>query len=306
MKLQQLTLESRDKLQKYFNAVKEPIADLSFTMRFIWAEPLRHNWLIINGNLCFFGFLKNRYVLWGPPLGGNEIFGTINECFTIVDNLNKDADIKALPSAIYIPSWIKEEWQEVLPENYEFSFWTQDYVYKTIDLIELSGKNYKSKRNEVNTFKKDHNVSVEQFNPKSHFKECLELIDNWKIQKSGFVTKKDEKAAIISETGAAKKLIKFSDRLDIKGVVLKVDEKVIGVSLGEELNSNMCSNIIEKTNLEFKGTSAFIFREFAKLYASHEFLNAQDDFGIEYLKNVKLSYHPVRLLKSYVLKKKIQ
>jgi hypothetical protein len=62
--------------------------------------------------------------------------------------------------------------------------------------------------------------------------------------------------------------------------------------------------IIEKTNPALNGASAFIFREFAKHWSEYRFVNAQDDFGVDYLKSVKLSYHPVRLLKGYCLEKK--
>lgn len=306
--MKEVTIKHKETIKKYLKTVGEPIADLTFTMRFIWAEQLKHLWTIINGNLCFFGFFQNRYALWGPPIGGNEILNTINECFDIAGELNQKAGINKSPLAVYTPGWLKDNFGHILSKNgYKFTYWTQDYVYKVNELIELKGSKYKDKRNLLNTFARNGNIYTDEFNCKAHVKECLELIDKWKCQKDKAIedsTIKDNyKHSLNSETEAAKKLIKFSNKLDIKGIVLRADGKIIGVSIGEPLNNLVYSNIIEKTDLRFKGASAFIFREFAKHFASYQFINAQDDFGIDYLKKVKMSYNPARLLKIYILKK---
>ena len=69
-------------------------------------------------------------------------------------------------------------------------------------------------------------------------------------------------------------------------------------------SAKVIANIAEKTSPAVNGSAQFIFREFARFWSSYEFMNAQDDFGVDYLKRVKLSYNPVRLLKSYCLEKK--
>lgn len=302
--LREVKLDDRETFQKFFSAVKEPLADATFTMRYIWAGPLRHTWTMINGNLCVFGYDKGRYVVWGPPVGGARPAETISECFRIVENMNKAAAISAKAAAIYIPQCMKGEYEAVAAGiGASLEYWTQDYVYRTSDLVELKGPDFDSKRNKVNFFMKNYNYSVEEFDFARHFDDCLKLTELWKEQKED-VNDGSWRYELDAETEIARVLLKFSGELGVKGIVLKVDGSVIGYSLGEHIADGMCSNIVEKTLLSVNGAAQFIFREFARSWSSHEFLNAQDDFGVDYLKRVKLSYHPAKLITSYCLEKK--
>lgn len=302
--LRKVTLEDRETFQKFFSAVKEPLADTTFTMRYIWAGPLRHAWTIINGNLCVFGYDKGRHVVWGPPVGGARLAATIMECFGVVEGLNKKGGIAAKPAAIYIPQCLREEYDTAAAEiGATLDYWTQDYVYRIIDLVELKGENFDSKRNKVNFFMKNYDYSVEEFGFARHFDDCLRLTELWKEQKEE-VDDGSWRHELDAETYAAKTLLKFSGELGVKGIVMKVDGSVIGYSLGEHLADGVCSNIVEKTLPSVNGAAQFIFREFARSWPSCEFLNAQDDFGVDYLKRVKLSYRPAKLIASYCLEKK--
>ncbi|MBI2580883.1 DUF2156 domain-containing protein [Candidatus Woesearchaeota archaeon] len=302
--LRKVTLSDRETFHKFFAAVKEPLADTTFTMRFIWAEPLKHTWAIINGNLCVFGFLKDKYVVWGPPVGGTKQGETLGSCFDVVEKLNGDKGINANPVAIYIPECLKGNYEAIATEKgWAFDYWTQDYVYATKELIELKGKNFDSKRNKANFFAKNYDYKIEEFSFDSHANDCLKLIGLWREQKDDVISD-SWRYELEAETEVARTVVEFSGELDVKGIVLKVEGTVAGISLGEQLAPNMCSNIIEKTKPALNGASEFIFREFARYWSSYELLNAQDDFGVDYLKRVKLSYHPARLLKSYCLEKR--
>ena len=302
--MREVTLDDRETFQKFFAGVKEPLADTTYTMRFIWAGPLKHAWTVINGNLCVFGYDKGRYVLWGPPVGGTKLAETITECFKIVEGMNKSAGITAKTAAIYIPECLKQEYEALAAKlDCTLEYWTQDYVYRTQDLIELKGPEFDSKRNKANFFMKNYGYGVEEFSFDKHFDDCLKLTELWKEQKD----EADDgtwRTELDAETEVARTLLKFSRELGVKGIVLKVDGKIVGYSLGERLADGMCSNIVEKTNPAVNGAAQFIFREFARFWSSCEFLNAQDDFGVDYLKRVKLSYHPARLITSYCLDKK--
>src|SRR3989344_5089459 len=133
--LREIALADKELFNKTFAQVKEPLADTTFTMRRIWAGPLRHTWTVINGNLCVFGYDKGRYVVWGPPVSGAKLADTIAGCFKIVEGMNKAAGVSAKPAAIYIPQCLKEEYEAVAAEiGATLEYWTQDYVYKTADL----------------------------------------------------------------------------------------------------------------------------------------------------------------------------
>ncbi len=297
-------LEDKDKFVQVFKRIKEPLADTTFTMRHIWAQPLKHTWTIINGNLCVFGFLKDRHVVWGPPTGGTRLANTIHKCFGIVEKMNREKGIEAKPSVIYIPESLKQTYELLARQtDGEISYWTQDYIYKTKDLIELSGPEYDSQRHKVNFFTRNYGYSVEEFDWSKHTDDVIRLIELWREFKKESASAQ-WRYELDAEASVAKRVVRFSRRLGVRGIVLKVDGQVAGISLGEPLTSKMCSNIIEKTNPMLNGASEFIFREFARQWSAYPFINAQDDFGVDYLKRVKLAYKPVMLLKSYCLEKK--
>ena len=64
----------------------------------------------------------------------------------------------------------------------------------------------------------------------------------------------------------------------------------------------MCTDFFEKTNLDIKGLSVFIYGELLKIFKG-DFVNAGEDWGIDYLRTIKLSYHPLMIRKSYTLEK---
>lgn len=305
MELRQIRLEDKGLFEEFMNPVKEPIADTTFAMRLIWSEQLRHAWAIINGNLCVFGFLKDRHAVWGPVLNregsATELKDTLKQCFAIVDGLNASEGINETPKLIYLPESMKGQYEQ-LP-GFSLSEWSQDYVYNTADLIELPGKNYHSKRRELNIFCRNSGIKAEPYSFSSHSQECIELIERWKKGKEGGVTGQWDSYALAAEAEVAKRLILLSNRLDVRGAVVRADEKVVGLALGEELGSSMASKIIQKTDFGYRGASEFVFREFARQWKEKQYIDAQDDFGVEYLRKMKLAYHPTKLVKCYALDK---
>lgn len=305
MELRQIKLEDKGLFEEFMNAVKEPLADTSFTMRLIWAEQLRHTWAIINGNLCVFGFLKDRHVVWGPIINregsATALKDTLERCFAVVDELNRSEGINYAPKIIYIPEYLKEQYEQ-LP-GFSLSEWSQDYVYNTKDLLELPGKEYHSKRRELNIFCRNKSIKSEPYSFSSHSQKCIELVERWKKGKEGSITGQWDSYALTTEAEVAKRLILLSNHLDVRGAVVKSDEKVVGLALGEALGGSMASKIIQKTDFSYRGASEFVFREFARQWKEKQYIDAQDDFGVEYLRKMKLAYHPTKLIKCYALEK---
>src|SRR3989338_6154155 len=189
LELRPVTLADAGLFRKCFAQVKEPVADTTFAMRYIWAGPLRHSWTVINGNLCVFGFDKGRHVVWGPPVGGEKLPETISACFDLVDGMNSAEGINSKPAAIYIPECLKKEYDGIAEKNrWSLSYWTQDYIYRRDDLAALSGKEFDSKRHKASQFEKNYAPVIEDFNPATHAEECVRLIELWRMQKVEVVT----------------------------------------------------------------------------------------------------------------------
>ena len=84
--------------------------------------------------------------------------------------------------------------------------------------------------------------------------------------------------------------------------IVYVDDKIQGYTFGEQTNKNMCTDFFEKTNLDIKGLSVFIYGELLKIFEGN-LVNAGEDWGVDYLRTIKLSSHPIMIRKSYTLEK---
>jgi len=90
------------------------------------------------------------------------------------------------------------------------------------------------------------------------------------------------------------------DKLDLIGAMIKIDGKVIAYSLGEVLNDEYAVIHIEKGLNNYIGSYQMINYLFAQNeFSKCKYINREDDFGDEGLREAKESYHPAFLLKKY-------
>ncbi|MCP3686602.1 MAG: DUF2156 domain-containing protein [bacterium] len=295
--LTKFSLGDKETFEKAYSALELPLAEHNFNWLVLWSEFYQDmEWAMINNNLCLFAtFEGNRYV-WGPPLGGDKLQETLDICFELCEEYNKKNSITGKPELLYLPEEFVEDYSKL--NSFTIKHQNQDYIYKVKELTSLEGGKHKKKRNLINGFLNQNKVSSEVFSAK-HEAGCLELLDWWKKQKEQDVPDADKEKQE-SEAEVAEKTIKMAEELKLKGLVVFIDGKIEGFTFGEKVVDNMGSVFIEKTNLSFNGLSAFIFTEFArKCFGDCEFINAGEDWDVEYLKKIKMSYHPEMLHKSY-------
>ena len=84
-----------------------------------------------------------------------------------------------------------------------------------------------------------------------------------------------------------------------------VDGALEAFSIGEKLKPNMALIHIEKANPEIRGLYPYINQKFlVDEFPDVEFVNREEDLGIEGLRKAKLSYHPVRFAEKYTVREK--
>ena len=100
------------------------------------------------------------------------------------------------------------------------------------------------------------------------------------------------------------------ERLGLDGGVLFSGERIIGFSIGELVSRN-CFNVhFEKAEGSIRGAYPMVCREFVRMlmakYPELEYINREDDMGIEALRRSKLSYKPEYLLQKYTARWKYE
>lgn len=174
-----------------------------------------------------------------------------------------------------------------------------DYIYNADDLINLRGKKYHSKRNHISIFKKQP-WDYKELTP-DLFDDCIEFITesyNHKFDAYDY--------SAVVEQFAVNTFFNNFDYMNLKGGVLFQNGRIVGVTIGEKLNSNTLVVHIEKALSEVNGAYPTLCNEFVKANASDlQYINREEDLGIEGLRKSKRSYKPCfQLEKHSVLFKK--
>lgn len=189
--------------------------------------------------------------------------------------------------------WMQEFYKDEITVNADRDSF--DYIYKAENLIELKGKKYHGKRNHIKRFK-ENNWSFETLTS-DRFDECTAFAAEFYNENKSY----DDYSAVVEQFVIHTFFSNF-EYLGLKGGVLRKDGKMVGFTIGEQLNTDTFVVHIEKAKSEVQGAYPAICNEFAIACASQlEYINREEDLGIEGLRRSKMSYHPEFLLEKYTV-----
>lgn len=189
--------------------------------------------------------------------------------------------------------WIKEYYGTNVEISYDRD--SSDYIYNSADLSELKGKKYHGKRNHIKRFM-DNEWSFEKIDS-ANINECFEFATQLYNQNES----SNDYSSIV-EQYAINTFLMNMDYFGLVGVVLKSEDKIVGFTIGEQLNSDTFIVHIEKALSDVQGAYPMICNQFVKNFAKDlKYVNREEDLGIEGLRKSKLSYKPVFLLDKYVV-----
>ncbi len=167
-----------------------------------------------------------------------------------------------------------------------------DYVYRTADLAGLPGKAYHSKKNHISAFTRNHAWTYEPLSPENA-DEMAELSREWCREKGGC------SHSLNAEACAIRRVLKTPELFCLSGGMVRVEGRPVAFTLGSPINDRVFDVHVEKALSAFSGAYAVINREFAATLTEYEFLNRENDMGIEGLRRAKLSYKPAEILAKY-------
>lgn len=292
MDFKALSLQDIVLLSPFFNKNLCRICDCTIGGTFIWRDLFKTEYAVVDGLL----YLKVRYftgdIAFTPPLGerraGKEIFERIIEaCRTLgcpprlcaVSEHRMEEILKLYPGA------------RVTTDR----AWS-DYLYLASDIKNLPGRKFSGQRNHINRFLRDYPGWVFEKIDDANKKAARDFFDRYSKEHM-----KDDQA--YGEDSI--KTLEVLDNLreyKLFGGMLKVDGTIVGAALGESIGDTLFVHI-EKSLTEFNGSYPMLVNQFAKMFAvgAIQYINREEDDGIEGLRTSKLSYHPYKLLDKYVV-----
>ncbi|MBO5726828.1 MAG: GNAT family N-acetyltransferase [Clostridia bacterium] len=168
-----------------------------------------------------------------------------------------------------------------------------EYIYKQSDLANLPGKKYHSKRNHISAFTRKYNWVYEELN-ESNKDDFLAATDEWYDNNPHKVN--DD---TVVEQNGIHYLVQNMSKFNVSGGLIRVGDNVVAITLGAPINENVFDVMFEKASSDFQGAYTVINNEFAKRIKA-EYINREEDLGIEGLRKAKLSYKPHLLLRKYI------
>jgi len=178
-----------------------------------------------------------------------------------------------------------------------------DYVYRTEDLAEIKGRKYSKKRNLIKQFEAEYlrtdRVRIEAIAPAS-VRECLDFIDAWCLERD---CDGKGKPLMTCEKQATINALEEFERLELSGVLIRIDGEVSGLGVRAPLTDGMGVLHFEKAFMAHKGLYQFLDRECARrlFLGRDELINKESDMGLDGLRQAKRSYHPSLRVRGYKL-----
>lgn len=289
-----IEIDCKNILDKYFDLVDYEACEYCFTTLYMWKDLYNTKYYVEDDFAIVAGEYENKgFIIL--PLAKKE---NMNKAFDfIIKNFEKEhkqIHLKAINKEVveYLQSVYGDRF-EYIEERNNF-----DYIYDGESLRTLAGRKNQKKRNHLNSFVKEYGDRVEYKKlEEADFDECINLLKEWSKDK-------EESIELDSEFKAIKRIFKnykkLKDTLKISGIY--IDSKLEAFSIGEMLNDNMAVIHVEKANADIRGLYPYINQQFLlNEFSDVEFVNREEDLGIEGIRKAKLSYHPVKFAEKYTV-----
>lgn len=120
------------------------------------------------------------------------------------------------------------------------------------------------------------------------FDECIEYAVKTYNNNNSYTVESS-----VGEQFAINTFFNHFNELNLKGGIIRVNGKVEGFTIGSRTNSDTLDIHIEKATPEINGAYTAVMNEFAKAESSDfEYINREEDMGLEGLRKSKRSYYP--------------
>lgn len=158
-----------------------------------------------------------------------------------------------------------------------------DYIYLNSDLAAYEGSDFKKQRNNVSNYLKN-NTPVFSNDIADNIEECKE-----------FTLKHYVGTDVVQPT---LKILDCVNELNLKGGIVWNGSDMQSYCIYEKITDNMAISHVELTDNSHRGVHAYMINEMSK-NMDVEFVNKEDDLGLDGLRRFKENYNPCNMLVKY-------
>ena len=323
-----LTEENEELIKKYFTGYDYASSGYTYLANYAWRTGYEIYWEIIGGYM-FIGAVNPLYdephTFFSMPMTADGTYEAASLRKAVLEVKGR-CEAAGLEFEIGVVPWhMKKYLDEAFPNEIS---WTcdpgdADYVYLKDKLITLSGRALHKKKNHMNFFKKNYAYKIEKINKNAidrimdfvvelreakeadggmirslrleeeAIREYLQLVDCDGDTRPG--CRKEGADAGTGETPGNEET--SEERCigceEIYSVALSIDDRIVGIALGERLNDNTAVEHFEKASDEYRGLYQVLCSEFCKTLPEEIiYVNREEDMGLENLRQAKEALKP--------------
>lgn len=278
----------RSLYEKYFFTESEHGCELSYANLSMWGE---HKAAIVHDQLIVFSKYNEKHI-YHFPLGTGDKKPAL-------EAILQDAKERGIPCAIFsLNSEDVTLLESLFPEKFEIQYNRDsfDYVYSIEKLAELKGRKYHRKRNHYNRFCKNLPDFYVEPVSESNLPQVKAFINRWYQDRLEESPEND----YLNEQTALEKCFTDHKQLGMESLVLYHKDEILAFTMGSRLSPNTFDVHFEKARWDVEGAYTAINCEFAKYirnkYPEVEFLDREEDMGLEGLRKAKESYFPHHMI----------
>ena len=169
-----------------------------------------------------------------------------------------------------------------------------EYLHSVPELVTLEGSRFAQKRAHVRSFQSSYDWEYIPLLPED-FPELLDFQARW-LRHRGI----GPSPSLEDEDRAIRRALERWDELPFLGAILRADGITVGYTIAEELDAKTLDIRFEKALEDYAGSYQALNQLFLRNQGSdYAWVNREEDMGNPGLREAKLSYHPVQLLKKY-------
>jgi len=280
MNFKPITIADKEIFDDYLSKFQPTGSEMTFTNMFTWRNSKKHEWTEIDNHLII-SFSKNNKRMFYPPVGKNPS--------VIIEKIFSE-----FPETEFhrVPKEIATQLEKKFTVTETRGQW--DYVYKTKDMVELTGKKLRAKRNFINRFEKNDPESG-ICKDETNIAQKLAIQEKWCLIKDC-----DKNPELKSEDEAIREALTNYKELGLSSIIISIGDEPVAFAIGEKLNENTFVEHFEKSDSSYEGIFQYVFKEFARSIPERfEFLNREQDLDIPGLKKAKESYGPIKMIEKY-------
>ena len=276
-----ISLDDKPFLDEIFSALQPRVSELTFANLYLFRSAHAYCLTMVGDAL----------VVTGKGYGGEEYFlpPLTGDIASALKSLIDEGLMLYGADEPFVDKYFQGGDVAVVADRDNF-----DYLHLRSEMAELPGNRFHKKKNRINYFTRRHAYRVEPY-ADDHREGALQLLDEWYRVRSAVAS-----GSLLPEVEATREALSLAEVLGLSGVVALVEGRVRAFVLGERLNNDTSLCHFEKADPFLDGLNQLADREFNRLlFTDCTFVNREQDLGKPNLRESKLSYHPVELIKKF-------